>query len=52
MDVIPEPDLRPLEQHLTFLKKNITKALPISRLSSKTDAIAYHRAASHLLAFK
>ncbi|XP_065207870.1 uncharacterized protein LOC135836768 [Planococcus citri] len=52
IEIIPEPDLRPLEQHLTFLKKNITKALPTSRLSSKTDAIAYHRAASHLAAFK
>lgn len=51
-DVIPKPDLRPLEVHLTYLKRNISKALPVNRLCSKTDAIAYHRAAAHLVSFK
>ena len=51
-DIIPKPDLRPLENHLTYLKRNISKALPVSRLCSKTDAIAYHRAATHLANFK
>lgn len=50
--MIPKPDLRPLENHLTYLKRNISKALPVSRLCSKTDAIAYHRAATHLANFK
>lgn len=51
-DIVPKPDLRPLEVHLTFLKRNISKALPTNRLCSKTDAIAYHRAAAHLATFK
>lgn len=51
-DIIPKPDLRPLEVHLMYLKRNISKAIPINRLCSKTDAIAYHRAAAHLVNFK
>jgi Cut8. len=49
---LPAPDLRPLEDQLNYLKKNIFKSLPNSRLTSKTDSPAYSRAATHVLAFK
>ncbi|KAJ9579751.1 hypothetical protein L9F63_004588 [Diploptera punctata] len=49
---MPAPDLRPLEDQLNYLKKNIFKSLPNSRLTSKTDSPAYSRAATHVLAFK
>ncbi|XP_047099481.1 uncharacterized protein LOC124716943 [Schistocerca piceifrons] len=51
-DIMPGPDLRPLEEQLSYLKKNIFKSLPTSRLTSKTDSPAYSRAAVHLAAFK
>ncbi|XP_021935995.1 uncharacterized protein LOC110837781 [Zootermopsis nevadensis] len=49
---LPAPDIRPLEERLSYLKKNIFKSLPNSRLTSKTDSPAYSRAATHVLAFK
>lgn len=49
---LPAPDLRPLEDRLNYLKKNIFKSLPTSRLTSKTDSPAYSRASTHLTAFK
>ena len=49
---LPAPDLRPLEDQLNYLKKNIFKSLPNSRLTSKTDSPAYSRAATHVVAFK
>lgn len=49
---LPAPDLRPLEDQLNYLKKNIFKSLPNSRLTSKTDSPAYSRAATHVTAFK
>jgi len=49
---LPEPDLQPLMDELMYLKKNIFKSLPNSRLSSKTDSAAFNKASVHLSAFK
>lgn len=49
---MPKPDLAPLEEKLSYLKANIFKSLPTSRLISKTDSPAYSRVAIHLSAFK
>uniref|UniRef100_A0A2H1W0E1 SFRICE_009080 n=1 Tax=Spodoptera frugiperda TaxID=7108 RepID=A0A2H1W0E1_SPOFR len=49
---MPLPDLAPLEERLSYLKSNIFKSLPTSRLTSKTDSPAYSRVATHLAAFK
>lgn len=49
---LPMPDIKPLEEQLTQLKKNIFKSLPTSRLVKNTDSVAYSRAATHLNAFK
>ncbi|KAG7302263.1 hypothetical protein JYU34_013758 [Plutella xylostella] len=49
---MPVPDLSPLEEKLSYLKCNIFKSLPTSRLMSKTDSPAYSRVSIHLAAFK
>lgn len=49
---LPVPDLAPLEEQLSYQKKNIFKSLPTTRLVSKTDSPAYARAATQLAAFK
>lgn len=49
---MPVPDLAPLEEKLNYLKSNIFKSLPTSRITSKTDSHAYSRASTHLAAFK
>lgn len=49
---MPKPDLAPLEERLSYLKSNVFKSLPTSRLTSKTDSPAYSRVATHLAAFK
>ncbi|CAF4856677.1 unnamed protein product [Pieris macdunnoughi] len=49
---LPLPDLSPLEERLNYLKSNIFKSLPTSRLTSKTDSPAFSRVATHLAAFK
>jgi hypothetical protein len=49
---MPVPDLAPLEARLNYLKSNIFKSLPTSRLTSKTDSPAYSRVVTHLAAFK
>uniref|UniRef100_A0A1Q3EW52 Putative cut8 n=1 Tax=Culex tarsalis TaxID=7177 RepID=A0A1Q3EW52_CULTA len=49
---LPVPDLAPLEEQLSYQKKNIFKSLPATRLVSKTDSPAYARAATQLAAFK
>lgn len=49
---MPIPDLTPLEERLSYLKTNIFKSLPTSRLTSKTDSPAYSRVSTHLAAFK
>ena len=40
---LPTPDLSHHEDNLSFLKKNIFKALPTTRLEPKTDSFAYNR---------
>jgi len=50
--LLPCPDLNPIEERLNFLKKNIYKALPNTRLESKTDSLAYNRVSVHLVTFK
>lgn len=51
---LPIPDVRPFEDELCALKKNIMRSSPRSRLliQSKTDSAAYSRASSHLTLFK
>lgn len=49
---LPLPDLKPFEEKLLYLKRNIFRSLPSSRLTSKTDSPAFARAATHLVAFK
>lgn len=49
---LPAPDLRSIGDKLHELRRNIFKALPTSRLTSKTDSPAYTRASTHVLAFK
>lgn len=49
---MPIPDMTPLEDKLSYLKSNIFKSLPTSRLTSKTDTTAYSRVATHIAAFK
>ncbi|KAL7047428.1 hypothetical protein ACKWTF_002901 [Chironomus riparius] len=53
-DNLPLPDIRPYEEELCELRKNITKSSPRSRLSiqSKSDGAAFSRASVHLTAFK
>merc|ERR1719225_1519278 len=50
--MIPAPDLAPLEEKLHYLKRNIYKALPSTRLESKTDSMAYNRVSLHPTTFK
>lgn len=49
---LPVPDLGLLEEKLNYLKSNIFKSLPTSRLTSKTDSPAFSRVATHLGSFK
>lgn len=51
-DELSLPDLKPFEEKLVYLKRNIFRSLPSSRLTSKTDSPAFARAATHLIAFK
>jgi len=50
--LIPAPDLEPLEERLNYLKRNIYKTLPSTRLESKTDSLAFNRVSTHLATFK
>jgi len=50
--LMPTPDLTPLEERLNYLKRNIYKALPSTRLESKTDSMAFNRVSTHLATFK
>jgi len=52
LELIPAPDLVPLEERLNYLKRNIYKALPSTRLESKTDSLAFNRVSTHLATFK
>jgi len=51
-ELLPKPDLSGLVSNLTYLNQNIYKALPVTRLSDRTDSLAYKRVATHLAAFK
>lgn len=53
-DKLPLPDIRPFEEELCELRKNVSKSSPRSRLSiqSKSDGSAYSRASIHLNSFK
>jgi len=51
-NLMPEPDLIVMEDSLNYLKRNIFKSLPNTRLESKTDSMAYSRVSTHLMAFK
>ena len=50
--LLPTPDFTHHEETLNYLKRNIYKALPSSRLETKTDSLAYNRVSVHLVAFK
>ncbi|XP_076029355.1 uncharacterized protein LOC143018116 isoform X2 [Oratosquilla oratoria] len=50
--MLPQPDLKNMEESLNTLKKAIFKSLPTSRLASKTDSPAYSKASPHLSNFK
>ena len=50
--LMPSPDLGAMEESLNYLKKNIYKALPSTRLESKTDSMAFNRVSTHLATFK
>lgn len=49
---LPMPDIKPMEEQLMLLKKNIFRSLPISRLVKNTDSVGHARAATHLSTFK
>lgn len=49
---LPMPDIKPMEEQLVQLKKNIFKSLPMSRLVKNTDSVAHSRASTHLATFK
>ncbi|XP_031625470.1 uncharacterized protein LOC116342107 [Contarinia nasturtii] len=49
---LPMPDIKPMEEQLLQLKKNIFKSLPTSRLVKNTDSVGHSRAATHLTTFK
>lgn len=49
---LPMPDIKPMEEQLIQLKKNIFKSLPNSRLVKNTDSVGHSRAATHLTTFK
>ena len=37
-NLIPQPDIVAMEENLNYLKRNIYKSLPNTRLESKTDS--------------
>ena len=47
--MLPTPDLGPMEERLLYLKRNISRSLPNTRLESKTDSLAYNRVSGHLV---
>ena len=49
--MLPAPDLGPMEERLLYLKRNISRSLPNTRLESKTDSLAYNRVSGHLVSF-
>ena len=51
-ELLPKPDLTSLITNMTYLSQNIYKAIPVTRLSDRTDSLAYNRVSTHLSAFK
>ena len=51
-ELLPKPDLSGLITNLCYLNQNIYKAIPVTRLSDRTDSLAYNRVTTHLAAFK
>lgn len=49
---LPMPDIKPMEEQLVQLKKNIFKSLPTTRLVKNTGSVGHSRAAIHLASFK
>jgi len=49
---MPIPDLKPLEERLNVLSRNIFKSFPYTRWGSNRDAFCYRRVSTHLTAFK
>lgn len=50
--LIPEPDLKELEERLKRLQRNIYKSFPYTRYGSSRDAFCYRRVNTHLTTFK
>jgi len=51
-EMLPKPDLSGLIANLRYLNQNIYKAIPVSRLSDRTDSLAFNRVTTNLAAFK
>jgi len=51
-EMLPKPDLSGLIANLRYLNQNIYKAIPVTRLSDRTDLLAFNRVTTHLAAFK
>jgi len=49
--LLPKPDLTGLINRLTYLRHNIYKAMPVTRLSVDSDSLAHNRVYVHLEAF-
>ena len=39
---LPKPDLSGLASNLVYLSQNIYKAIPVTRLSDRSDSLAYN----------
>jgi len=51
-ELLPKPDLTGLLKKMVYLRLNIYKAFPVSRLWDRRSSYVYQRVASHLAAFK
>jgi len=51
-EMLPKPDVSGLITNLMYLNQNIYKAIPVTRLSDRTDSLAFNRVTTHLAAFK
>lgn len=53
INMMPPPDLNIHQENLNYLKRNIFKALPSSRLTDcENDSLSYNKVSVHLLSFK
>ena len=51
-DKLQQPDIKPLEDNLHFLRKNVYRALPTNRWETSRDAFAYKQVKLHLESFR